>query len=193
VPGCGTVLANEQVLPDGTCERSGDLVERRNLEQWFFKITDYAEELLHDLDTLEWPERVKAMQRNWIGRSEGVEFDLAFAGDPARAIRVFTTRPDTAFGITYAVIAPEHPLLDELTTDDERANVTALVERASKESEVVRTASSEGGAALEKRGAFTGSYVINPSTANRCRSTSPTTCSAPTAPARSWPCRRRRA
>jgi len=161
-PGCGTVLANEQVLPDGTCERSGDLVERRNLEQWFFKITDYAEELLHDLDTLEWPERVKAMQRNWIGRSEGVEFDLAFAGDPVRAIRVFTTRPDTAFGITYAVIAPEHPLLDELTTDDERANVTALVERASKESEVVRTASSEGGAALEKRGAFTGSYVINP-------------------------------
>ena len=161
-PGCGTVLANEQVLADGTCERSGDLVERRNLEQWFFKITDYAEELLNDLDGLEWPDRVKAMQRNWIGRSEGVEFDLAFANDADRAIRVFTTRPDTAFGITYAVVAPEHPLLDELTTDDERANVTALVERASKESEVVRTASSEGGAALEKRGAFTGSYVVNP-------------------------------
>ena len=161
-PGCGTVLANEQVLPDGTCERSGDLVERRNLEQWFFKITDYAEELLNNLDALDWPERVKAMQRNWIGRSEGVEFDLAFADDPERAIRVFTTRPDTAFGITYAVIAPEHPLLDELTTDDERDNVAALVERASKESEVVRTASSEGGAALEKRGAFTGSYVVNP-------------------------------
>ena len=161
-PGCGTVLANEQVLPDGTCERSGDLVERRNLEQWFFKITDYAEELLNDLDPLEWPERVKAMQRNWIGRSEGVEFDLTFAGDPDKAIRVFTTRPDTAFGITYAVIAPEHPLLDELTTNDQRASVTALVERASKESEVVRTASSEGGAALEKRGAFTGSYVLNP-------------------------------
>ena len=161
-PGCGTVLANEQVLPDGTCERSGDLVERRNLEQWFFKITDYAEELLNDLDTLEWPERVKSMQRNWIGRSEGVEFDLVFANDPTKSLRVFTTRPDTAFGITYAVVAPEHPLLDELTTDDQRANVTALVERASKESEVVRTASSEGGAALEKRGAFTGSYVVNP-------------------------------
>jgi leucyl-tRNA synthetase len=161
-PGCGTVLANEQVLADGTCERSGDLVERRNLEQWFFKITDYADELLSELDTLEWPERVKAMQRNWIGRSEGVEFDLAFASDPNRAIRVFTTRPDTAFGITYAVIAPEHPLLEELTTNEQRFNVTALVERASKESEVVRTASSEGGAALEKRGAFTGSYVINP-------------------------------
>jgi leucyl-tRNA synthetase len=161
-PGCGTVLANEQVLPDGTCERSGDLVERRNLEQWFFKITDYAEELLNDLDTLEWPERVKSMQRNWIGRSEGVEFDLVFANDPTKWFRVFTTRPDTAFGITYAVVAPEHPLLDELTTDDQRANVAALVERASKESEVVRTASSEGGAALEKRGAFTGSYVVNP-------------------------------
>ena len=161
-PGCGTVLANEQVLPDGTCERSGDLVERRNLEQWFFKITDYAEELLNDLDTLEWPDRVKAMQRNWIGRSEGVEFDLTFADDPDKAIRVFTTRPDTAFGITYAVIAPEHPLLDELTTNDQRASVAALVERASKESEVVRTASSEGGGALEKRGAFTGSYVLNP-------------------------------
>jgi len=161
-PGCGTVLANEQVLPDGTCERSGDLVERRNLEQWFFKITDYAEELLNDLDTLEWPDRVKAMQRNWIGRSEGVEFDLTFAADPHKAIRVFTTRPDTAFGITYAVIAPEHSLLDELTTNDQRASVTALVDRASKESEVVRTASSEGGTALEKRGAFTGSYVLNP-------------------------------
>ncbi len=161
-PGCGTVLANEQVLADGTCERSGDLVERRNLEQWFFKITDYAEELLNELDNLEWPERVKTMQRNWIGRSEGVEFDLAFAGDPSKAIRVFTTRPDTGFGVTYAVVAPEHPLLDELTTDEQRADVTELVERATKESEIVRTASSEGGAALEKRGAFTGSYVINP-------------------------------
>jgi leucyl-tRNA synthetase len=161
-PGCGTVLANEQVLPDGTCERSGDLVERRNLEQWFFKTTDYAEELLNDLDTLEWPERVKAMQRNWIGRSEGVEFDLALTDNPTRAIRVFTTRPDTGFGVTYAVVAPEHPLLEELTTDDQRATVTELVERASKESEVVRTASSEGGAALEKRGAFTGSHVVNP-------------------------------
>jgi leucyl-tRNA synthetase len=161
-PGCGTVLANEQVLPDGTCERSGDLVERRNLEQWFFKITDYAEELLNDLDTLEWPERVKSMQRNWIGRSEGVEFDLALAVDPDRAIRVFTTRPDTGFGVTYAVVAPEHPMLHELTTNEQRAIVTSLVERAEKESEVVRSASSEGGAALEKRGAFTGSYVLNP-------------------------------
>ena len=161
-PGCGTVLANEQVLADGTCERSGDLVERRNLEQWFFKITDYAEELLNELDNLDWPDRIKTMQRNWIGRSEGVEFDLAFAADPSKALRVFTTRPDTAFGITYAVVAPEHPLLDELTTDEQRDAVSELVERATKESEIVRTATSEGGAALEKRGAFTGSYVVNP-------------------------------
>jgi leucyl-tRNA synthetase len=161
-PGCGTVLANEQVLADGTCERSGDLVERRNLEQWFFKITDYAEELLNELDNLDWPDRIKTMQRNWIGRSEGVEFDLAFAADPSKALRVFTTRPDTAFGITYAVVAPEHPLLDELTIDVQRDAVSELVERATKESEIVRTATSEGGAALEKRGAFTGSFVVNP-------------------------------
>ncbi len=93
---------------------------------------------MNDLDALEWPERVKSMQRNWIGRSEGVEFDLAFAADPTKAIRVFTTRPDTGFGVTYAVVAPEHPLLHELTTNEQRANVTALVERAENESEVVR-------------------------------------------------------
>jgi len=163
-PGCATVLANEQVNPDGTCDRSGDLVERKNLEQWFFKITDYAEELLNDVDGLEWPERVKTMQRNWIGRSEGVEFALALASDPSRALRVFTTRPDTGFGVTYAVVAPEHPLLDELTTDDQRAVVEALVERANSASELERTSSSDAGEGLEKRGAFTGSFVINPFT-----------------------------
>ena len=161
-PGCATVLANEQVNADGTCDRSGDLVERRNLEQWFFKITDYAEELLNDIDTLEWPERVKTMQRNWIGRSEGVEFDLPLASDPSRALRVFTTRPDTGFGVTYAVVAPEHPLLAELTTEAQAEAVQSLVARASQESELERTASSDAGAGLDKRGAFTGSYVINP-------------------------------
>ena len=161
-PGCATVLANEQVNADGTCDRSGDLVERRNLEQWFFKITDYAEELLGDLDALEWPERVKTMQRNWIGRSEGVEFDLPLAQDPSRALRVFTTRPDTGFGVTYAVVAPEHPMLADLVTDDERENVERLIERATQASELERTASSDAGAGLEKRGAFTGSFVINP-------------------------------
>ena len=163
-PGCATVLANEQVLADGTCERSGDVVERRNLEQWFFKITDYADELLDDLDTLEWPERVKTMQRNWIGRSEGVEFDLVVADDPTKVLRVFTTRPDTGFGITYAVVAPEHPMLDELTTDEQRPVVADLVARATSLSEVERTSSSESGSGLTKRGAFTGRYVLNPFT-----------------------------
>src|SRR5487761_2680418 len=163
-PGCATVLANEQVLADGTCERSGDLVERKNLEQWFFKITDYADELLNDLDALEWPERVKTMLRNLIGCSEGVEFVLVFEHDKSRALRVFTTRPDTGFGVTYAVVAPEHPLLDILTTPDERARVEALVQRAATASEMERTASSDAGSGLDKRGAFTGSFVINPFT-----------------------------
>jgi leucyl-tRNA synthetase len=161
-PGCMTVLANEQVLADGTCERSGDLVVRRQLEQWFFRITAYAEELLKSTDALEWPERVKTMQKNWIGRSEGVEFDLPFADDPTKALRVFTTRPDTGFGVTYAVLAPEHPLLEELTTEAQRAVVDEVVTRATATSEVERTTSSSEGIGLEKRGAFTGSFVINP-------------------------------
>ncbi|HWD95887.1 MAG TPA: leucine--tRNA ligase [Acidimicrobiales bacterium] len=166
-PGCKTVLANEQVLADGTCERSGDLVMRRFLEQWFFKITDYAEELLTSLNDLEWPERVKTMQRNWIGRSEGVEFDLPLAYDPSKALRVFTTRPDTGFGVTYAVVAPEHPMLALLTTDDERLRVEEIVSRATSISEIERTSSSTEGVAAEKRGAFTGSYVLNPFTKER--------------------------
>ena len=161
-PGCATVLANEQVNADGTCDRSGDLVERKNLEQWFFRITDYAEELLNDIDTLEWPERVKTMQRNWIGRSEGVEFDLPLVSDPSQALRVFTTRPDTGFGVTYAVVAPEHPLLSHLTTPEQADAVRDLVERATQASELERTASSDAGAGLDKRGAFTGSFVTNP-------------------------------
>jgi len=161
-PGCATVLANEQVNADGTCDRSGDLVERKNLEQWFFKITAYAEELLNDIDSLEWPERVKTMQRNWIGRSEGVEFALPFQHDASKELRVFTTRPDTGFGVTYAVVAPEHPLLADLTTDEQRAVVEELVGRATQASELERTASSDAGAGLDKRGAFTGSYVVNP-------------------------------
>src|SRR4051794_34762282 len=141
-PGCQTVLANEQVLPDGTCERSGDVVDKRDLEQWFFKITDYADELLHELDNLQWPERVKTMQRNWIGRSEGAEFDLAVEGSDAR-IRVFTTRPDTSFGMTYVVLAPEHALVPAITTDDRRADVEAFVTRVRKESDIDRL-STEG-------------------------------------------------
>jgi len=160
-PGCQTVLANEQVLPDGTCERSGDLVIQRDLEQWFFRITSYADELLDGLDDLEWPERVKTMQRNWIGRSEGAEFDLAVAGRDLK-IRVFTTRPDTSFGMTYAVIAPEHPIVDELTTDDQRSLVEELRAAAAVSSERDRTSTEAGNVAMAKRGAFTGGYVVNP-------------------------------
>jgi len=162
-PGCQTVLANEQVLADGTCERSGDIVERRDLEQWFFRITDYADELLEALDDLEWPERAKLMQRNWIGRSEGAEFDLPVQGREGLSIRVFTTRPDTSFGMTYAVMAPEHPLVDELTTDEQRDAVEELRRRAAEETEIERMAEGDP-SALGKRGAFTGSHVVNPFT-----------------------------
>ena len=161
-PGCATVLANEQVNADGTCDRSGDLVERRNLEQWFLRITAYADELLNEIDGLEWPDRVKTMQRNWIGRSEGAEFALPVVGRDDLALRVFTTRPDTGFGVTYAVVAPEHPLLGELTTPEQERAVEDLVVRATNASEMERTASSDAGEGLDKRGAFTGSYVVNP-------------------------------
>ena len=160
-PGCQTVLANEQVLADGTCERSGDLVERRLLEQWFFRITAYADDLLEALDGLDWPERVKTMQRNWVGRSEGARLTLRVAGTDGLAIEVYTTRPDTGFGMTYVVVAPEHPLLEALTTPDQRVAVGAILEETSHRTELERT-STEGG--LEKRGAFTGSFAVNPFT-----------------------------
>ena len=158
-PGCQTVLANEQVRADGTCERSGDVVVRRDLEQWFFRITDYAAELLQCLDGLDWPERVKTMQRNWIGRSEGAEFDLPVRGSPETKIRVFTTRPDTSFGMTYVVLAPDHPLVPSLTTAEHGPEIEAFVERVRYETEIERQ-SSEG--PLTKRGVFTGSYAVNP-------------------------------
>jgi leucyl-tRNA synthetase len=159
-PGCHTVLANEQVLADGTCERSGDLVEKRDLEQWFFKITDYAQELLDDLETLEWPERVKTMQRNWIGRSEGAQFRMQVQGTD-HELEVFTTRPDTSFGMTYAVLAPEHPLALEITTPEHLVEVERFIAQARRTSDIDRL-SSEG--ALDKRGVFTGAHAINPFT-----------------------------
>ena len=164
-PGCQTVLANEQVLADGTCERSGDLVETRDLEQWFFKITDYAQQLLDDLELVDWPERVVTMQRNWIGRSEGAQFAMPVvdaAGEPhpsGASVDVYTTRPDTAFGMTYAVLAPEHELALTVTTDEHRAEVEAFIAKARSTSEMDRL-SSEG--ALDKRGVFTGAYLRNP-------------------------------
>jgi leucyl-tRNA synthetase len=165
-PGCQTVLANEQVMADGSCERSGDLVEKRDLEQWFFRITAYADELLASINGLEWPDRVKVMQRNWIGRSEGAEIEFAVQGAQGTpsdlVVRVFTTRPDTTFGMTYAVIAPEHPLVEALTTADQRVEVNELRLRATASTEIERTKATEVGESLAKRGAFTGSYVINP-------------------------------
>lgn len=166
-PGCQTVLANEQVLGDGTCERSGDLVERRDMEQWFYRITEYAQELLDDLDQVDWPEKVKTMQRHWIGRSEGAQFGLPIAdseGEQRRDVEplaIYTTRPDTSFGMTFAVISPEHPRVDELTTDEQRARVEAFRALVEGRSEIDRL-SSEG--SLDKRGVATGGQVVNPFT-----------------------------
>ncbi|PKN80767.1 MAG: leucine--tRNA ligase [Chloroflexi bacterium HGW-Chloroflexi-9] len=156
-PSCNTTLANEQVV-DGRCERCDTEVIQRQMEQWFFRTTNYAEELL-DHSGLDWPEHVKLMQRNWIGRSEGAEFEMAIQGQDGLSFRVFTTRPDTAFGMTFAVLAPEHPLVEAITTADQRAAVEEFVERVRRETEIERL-STEG--TLEKRGVFTGSYAINP-------------------------------
>jgi leucyl-tRNA synthetase len=162
-----TVLANEQVV-DGRGWRSGAVVERKSIPQWFLKITDYAEELLQGLDQLEgWPDAVKTMQRNWIGRSEGAEFDMPVCdaeGVPAAggpAVRVFTTRPDTSFGMTYAVLAPEHPLVPEITRPEQHVAVEQFVAQVARATEEDRLAL-EGG--LEKRGVFTGAYLLNPFT-----------------------------
>jgi leucyl-tRNA synthetase len=164
-PGCQTVLANEQVLADGTCERSGDAVETRDLAQWFLRITEYAQELLDSLDSLDWPPRVVTMQRNWIGRSEGAEFRMPVCdagGTPTGpAFDVYTTRPDTGFGMTFCVLAPEHPLVEEITAAVLRTEVGTFVERARRRTETERL-SSEGG--LAKRGVFTGAHALNPFT-----------------------------
>ena len=158
-PGCQTVLANEQVLSDGTCERSGDVVTKRELEQWFFRITQYADELLEGLDELEWPERVKTMQRNWIGRSEGATFRLAVEGRDDVAIEVFTTRPDTSFGMTYVVLAPEHELVDQITTAEQRAAVDEFRERVRSATDIERQSTEQTG---QDRGVDTGARAINP-------------------------------
>jgi leucyl-tRNA synthetase len=157
-PSCQTVLANEQVEA-GRCWRCDSEVTKRDIEGWFFKITEYAEELLAWCDRLPgWPERVMTMQRNWIGKSEGAEFDLPVVGHPELRIRVFTTRPDTAFGMTYAVVAPEHPLVDALVTDPaERAVVETFRAEVARQSDVERTAEDR-----PKRGLRLGARVVNP-------------------------------
>ncbi|MCI2429823.1 leucine--tRNA ligase [Candidatus Acetothermia bacterium] len=188
-PGCETVLANEQVI-DGHCERCDSLVEKRKLTQWFFKITQYAEQLLNDLQHLEhWPERVKKMQQNWIGRSEGVEIDFFIetplrhgegnphptpsplkgegrgegreGGQGIRSLRVFTTRPDTIFGVTFMALAPEHPFVEEFIAQEPDASrkeeIKAFVQKALQQGEIARSA-----ATVEKESVFTGRYAINP-------------------------------
>jgi leucyl-tRNA synthetase len=160
-PACQTVLANEQVI-DGYCERHGDvLVEQRLLEQWFFAITKYAQRLLDNLDWIDWSETTKTAQRNWIGRSEGAEIDFPIADAPDRALRVFTTRPDTVFGATYMVLAPEHELVPLITTAAQRPAVDAYRERVARMDVVSRKA------VKEKTGVFTGAFAINPATGAR--------------------------
>ncbi len=148
-----TALANEQVI-HGECERCGTKVERKKLKQWYFKITDYADALLYDLDELKWPERVKTMQRNWIGRSEGAEVKFEVEGD--KHLTVYTTRPDTLYGATFLVLAPEHELVGELTTEAMRDEVEKYVELAGAKTDVDRLENKD------KTGVFTGSYAINP-------------------------------
>ncbi|HIT78601.1 MAG TPA: leucine--tRNA ligase [Candidatus Limihabitans stercoravium] len=153
-PSCNTVLANEQVV-DGHCERCDSQVIKKDLTQWFFKITDYAEELLSGLDNLDWPEKTKLMQKNWIGKSTGGE--ITFKLENGKTFDVFTTRADTLFGCTYVVLAPEHELVDEITLPQFKEAVEAYKEEVAKTNEIERLSTSK-----EKTGVFTGSYAINP-------------------------------
>ncbi|MCX6011389.1 MAG: leucine--tRNA ligase, partial [Chloroflexi bacterium] len=155
-PQCQTVLANEQVL-DGSCERCGAAVIKRDLEQWFFRITKYADELM-EFDGIDWPERIKIMQRNWVGKSTGTEISFALDHPAAteKEIRVFTTRPDTAFGVTFMVLAPEHPLVERLTSPDKKAEVEEYIARTRRQTEIERLSTEK-----EKDGVFIGAYVTN--------------------------------
>ena len=155
-PNDQTVLANEQV-ENGHCWRCGTEVEKKKMKQWFFKITDYADRLLADVDSLDWPEKIKTMQKNWIGKSVGSEVVFQVS-DSNRQIKVFTTRIDTIFGATFLVLAPEHPLALELATEDRKAEVVEYAKNAIKKSEIERQENKE------KTGVFTGSYAINPVT-----------------------------
>ena len=160
------------------------MVQHKELEQWFFKITAYAEELLAWCDKLTgWPERVLTMQRNWIGKSVGVEVDFTVEGTGEK-LTIFTTRPDTLFGVTFMSIAPEHPMLEALIAGKAQAEeVRAFVQRVLREDKAARTDENQ-----EKEGIFTGAYAVNPLNGERCPSGSATSCSWSTAPARSCPC-----
>ncbi|MGP4072950.1 leucine--tRNA ligase [Piscibacillus sp. B03] len=154
-PALGTVLANEEVI-DGKSERGGHPVIRKPMRQWVLKITEYADRLLEDLEELDWPESLKDMQRNWIGKSEGAEITFQIA-DTDHTFKAFTTRPDTIFGATYAVLSPEHPLVQDITTDDQREAVEKYVNDVQTKSELERT-----DLAKDKTGVFTGAYALNP-------------------------------
>jgi len=160
-PSCNTVLANEQVV-EGACERCGAVVEKKDLEQWFLKITDYAQRLLDDLELLPgWPEKVKTMQQNWIGRSEGAEIN--FTTESGEVLPVFTTRHDTVFGVTYMVLAPEHPMVAKLVKGAPyEAEVQAFIKKVQQLSNIDRTSTE-----LEKEGVFIGAYAINPLTEDK--------------------------
>ena len=156
-PHCQTVLANEQVVEGGFCERCGAAVTHRDLEQWFFRITKYADELMEH-NGIEWPERIKIMQRNWVGKSVGAEISFALEQPEVdeKEIRVFTTRPDTIFGVTFMVLAPEHPLVAKLTSPDKKAEVEEYIARSQRQTEIERLSTEK-----EKDGVFIGAYVIN--------------------------------
>ncbi|HSW57800.1 MAG TPA: leucine--tRNA ligase, partial [Dehalococcoidales bacterium] len=155
-PSCQTVLANEQVV-NGFCERCDSVIARRDLEQWFFRITRYADELMKH-DGLDFPERIKLMQKNWVGRSEGTEisFGLEIPGESDKEIKIFTTRPDTVFGVTFMVLAPEHPLVAKITTAERKNQVDGYVDKARHQSEIERLSTEK-----EKDGVFTGAYALN--------------------------------
>jgi leucyl-tRNA synthetase len=153
---CRTILANEQVV-NGCCWRHTETpVSKKDLEQWYFRITDYADRLLADLDGIDWPEPIKLMQRNWIGRSEGAELAFPVTGHPGKEVRFFTTRPDTVFGVSFMVLAPEHPLVAEIVTPQARAAVEEYVAQARRQSEIERLSTIK-----EKTGVFTGVYARN--------------------------------
>ncbi|HEX78561.1 MAG TPA: leucine--tRNA ligase [Dehalococcoidia bacterium] len=156
-PKCQTVLANEQVIGNGLCERCEEAVNRRDLEQWFFRITRYADELI-EFNDIEWPERIKTMQRNWVGKSFGCEisFALDHPGIEEKEIRVFTTRPDTTFGVTFMVLAPEHPLVTRLTSTEKKAEVEAYIAKSRRLTDIERLSIEK-----EKDGIFIGTYVTN--------------------------------
>ena len=154
-PALGTVLSNEEVI-DGKSERGGHPVERRPMRQWVLKITDYAEKLLADLDILDWPESLKAMQRNWIGKSVGAEIDFKIEGTD-KVFTVFTTRADTVFGVSYCVLAPEHKLVEEIVTEGQKAAVEEYLDIVKRKSDLERTDLNK-----DKTGVFTGAYAINP-------------------------------